>query len=119
MIRASRSGANEDGDPRTDTVVRCSNTQRNIFNEPHCKLSFDPQACVSVPLPDSSDNYRSSSINPGGTSSDPVTKFMPEYAGPNGGGVGKKTKEPCLLYIFHNTYIYNTPTLIIFILSPV
>ena len=51
MNRAARSGDNDDGDPNTDLVVRCSNVQRNIFNEANgCKLSFDEDACVSVPL---------------------------------------------------------------------
>ena len=31
-------------------VVLCSNVQRNFINEPFCKLSYDEDACVSVPL---------------------------------------------------------------------
>lgn len=50
MNRAARSGINDDGDANTDLVVRCSNVERNIFNEPHCKLSFDENACVALPV---------------------------------------------------------------------
>ena len=58
MKRAARSGPNDDGDPRTDLVVRCSNDRRNLFNEPHCKISYDPDACVSQPLPDPKVRHR-------------------------------------------------------------
>lgn len=52
MKRAARSGPNEDGDPLSDVVVRCSSAERNVFNEAGCKISYHPDACVSRPLPD-------------------------------------------------------------------
>jgi len=57
MIRAARSGDNDDGDSRTDLVVRCSNANRNIFNEPNCKISYQADVCVSAPFPDPDSNY--------------------------------------------------------------
>ena len=84
MQRAARSGDNDDGNPNTDLVTLCSNTQRNIFNEPHCKISYDPEACV------------------GGRGQDllgvarPVANNIAAYAGEDGGGVGKNL---ALLYL--------------------
>ena len=52
MKRAKRSGDTDDGDDRTDIVTRCSNVQRNIFNEAWCKISYHPDTCETVPLPD-------------------------------------------------------------------
>ena len=54
MIRARR-GANGpygDGSPNIDLVTRCSNVEKNIFNEAHCKISYDVNACETVPAPD-------------------------------------------------------------------
>ena len=51
MRRAARQSTDADG-LRTDKVVLCSNTQRNIFNEAHCKISYHEDACVSVALAD-------------------------------------------------------------------
>jgi len=87
MKRAARSGPNEDGDSTTDMVTRCSNTQRNVFNEGSCKISYHPDACVSVPLPDPNDDYSSLTVNPGVGIADSVSKYLPHYAGPDYGGV--------------------------------
>jgi hypothetical protein len=89
MKAAARSGDNEDGNPNTDLVVRCSNAQRNVFNEGRCRISYHPVACQSVPLPDPKDSYRSNIHDPG-VVVEPVWKYLPSYAGPdNGGVVGK------------------------------
>ena len=63
MKAAARSGNNDDGNPDTDLVVRCSNVQRNVFNEATCRISYHEDACVSVPLPDPED-YRIEMQNP-------------------------------------------------------
>ena len=47
--RASRAAEGDDD----HLVVRCSNVERNIFNEHHCKVSYEPNVCTSKPLPDS------------------------------------------------------------------
>ena len=91
MKAAARSGDNDDGNPDTDLVVRCSNVQRNIFNEATCKISYHEDACTSVPLPDPDDLYRSVMYNPGDRVED-LRKYLPEYAGPaNGGVIGEPT----------------------------
>lgn len=50
-------------------------------------LIHQPDACVSLPLPDPSDEYRVFSINPGMGEADPVYKYTPVFAGPDNGGV--------------------------------
>jgi hypothetical protein len=86
MKSASRSGPNDDGNPDTDLVVRCSNVQRNIFNEVTCRISYHKDACTSVPLPDPNDLYRSNMHNPGDRVEE-LWKYLPSYAGPDHGGV--------------------------------
>ncbi|KAL3805312.1 hypothetical protein HJC23_009019 [Cyclotella cryptica] len=86
MKAAARSGDNDDGNPDTDLVVRCSNVQRNIFNEKKCRISYHPNACSSVPLPDPNDFFKSSMRNPG-EGVDELWKYIPPYAGPDNGGV--------------------------------
>ena len=63
MKRAARSGDNDDGDSTTDLVTRCSNTDRNVFNEASCKISYHQDACVSSPLPDPNDSYRATMVS--------------------------------------------------------
>ena len=92
MKRAGRSGLNTNTDPKYDEstvalVTRCTNTQRNVFNEKYCKISYNENACVSDPLPDPADDYKQYTINPGMGDTDPLYKFEPSYAGPNNGGV--------------------------------
>lgn len=53
-------------------VVRCANVPRNIFNEGYCKVSYDSDACVSNPL------YYGD---------DPISHYLPRFAGPDNGGV--------------------------------
>jgi hypothetical protein len=77
MKRASRDGK---------LVARCVNAERNIFNEASCKISYDEDACVSVPLPDPNDAYRVNSVDPG-ANTEPLYKYTPAYAGPHNGGV--------------------------------
>lgn len=90
MKLAARSGGNDDGNPNTDLVVRCSNVQRNIFNEGECRISYHADACQSVPLPDPKDFYRSNMYDPA-AALEATWKYLPSYAGPdNGGVVGKK-----------------------------
>lgn len=86
MIAAARSGDNEDGNPDTDLVVRCSNVQRNVFNEANCRISYHKDACTSVPLPDPDDFYRSNMHDPGNRV-DELWKYLPTYSGPDSGGV--------------------------------
>jgi hypothetical protein len=86
MKAAARSGANDDN-PKTDLVVRCSNVQRNIFNEGQCRISYHQDACQSVPLPNPNDFYRVYMYDPGSTTVDAVSKYTPTYAGPDNGGV--------------------------------
>ena len=62
-------------------VVRCSNAQRNIFNEESCKLSYDADACVSVPI------GTATIRDPGGDNPSFVSDYLPSYAGPDNGGV--------------------------------
>jgi hypothetical protein len=84
MKAAARSGDN--------LVVRCSNVQRNVFNEAKCRISYHEDACQSVPLPDPKDSYRVWMYDPGGGGGTPekMWKYLPSYAGPdNGGVVGK------------------------------
>eukprot|EP00804_Cyclotella_cryptica_P019736 CCRYP_009662-RD/>CCRYP_009662-RD protein AED:0.10 eAED:0.10 QI:0/0.90/0.86/1/0.90/0.86/23/166/2685 len=76
---AARSGDNDDGNPDTDLVVRCSNVQRNVFNEDQCRISYHPDACQSVPL-------RGAVVDPANVV-EPVWKYLPSYAGPDNGGV--------------------------------
>ncbi len=54
MIRARRGAVAPygDGSPDVDLVTRCSNVEKNIFNENHCKISYDVNACETVPAPD-------------------------------------------------------------------
>lgn len=54
MIRARRGAVAPygDGSPDIDLVTRCSNVEKNIFNEGHCKISYDVNACETVPAPD-------------------------------------------------------------------
>lgn len=45
MKRAGRTGLNPDGDEKYDEstvalVTRCTNAQRNVFNERYCKISL-------------------------------------------------------------------------------
>ena len=86
MIAAARSGDNDDGNPDTDLVVRCSNVQRNVFNEATCRISYHEDACTSVPLPDPDDFFRSNMHNPGDRV-DELWKYLPTYSGPDSGGV--------------------------------
>jgi hypothetical protein len=86
MKAASRSGPNDDSNPDTDIVVRCSNVQRNIFNEATCRISYHEDACTSVPQPDPNDLYRSNMHDPGDRV-DELWKYLPSYAGPDHGGV--------------------------------
>ena len=86
MKAAARSGDNDDGNPSTDLVVRCSNVQRNIFNEGQCRISYHEDACQSTPLPDPNDNYYSRMYDPGSRLEE-VWKYLPSYAGPDNGGV--------------------------------
>eukprot|EP00804_Cyclotella_cryptica_P019763 CCRYP_009664-RA/>CCRYP_009664-RA protein AED:0.11 eAED:0.11 QI:135/1/0.94/1/1/1/17/0/2177 len=76
---AARSGDNDDGNPDTDLVVRCSNVQRNVFNEDQCRISYHPDACQSVPL-------QGAVVDPANVV-EPVWKYLPSYAGPDNGGV--------------------------------
>ena len=95
MKRAGRSGLNTNDETKNNynestvaLVTRCTNTQRNVFNEQYCKISYDENACVSDPLPDPNDDYRQFTIDPGdGQTVEPMYKFEPSYAGPNKGGV--------------------------------
>jgi hypothetical protein len=50
--RASRSNNDDD-----HLVVRCSNVERNIFNEHFCQVSYETNVCVSKPMPDPKKNY--------------------------------------------------------------
>ena len=52
MNRAARLRPTEDGGEELSLTVRCSNTDRNIFNEDKCKISYQPETCVSRPFPD-------------------------------------------------------------------
>jgi hypothetical protein len=85
MKAAARVGANDDN----NLVVRCSNVQRNIFNEKSCKISYHPDACSSVPLPDPDNFYRSVMKDPG-EKIDHMWKYLRPYAGPDHGGVVSK-----------------------------
>ena len=87
MKAAARSGDNDDGNPNTDLVVRCSNVPRNIFNEGQCRISYHEDACQSTPLPDPNDSYRIWMNDPGGTILETTYKYLPSYAGPDNGGV--------------------------------
>ena len=88
MKRAARRGLYDDmvdvdADPETDYIVtRCSNVQRNMVNEPHCKISYDADACVSVPLADPNQDYTVFTSDPGAGNPEPSYKFSPDYAGP-------------------------------------
>ena len=90
MKRAARRGLYDkpadpktDYDPETDYIVtRCSNVQRNMVNEPHCKISYDADACVSVPLADPNQDYTVFTSDPGAGNPEPLYKFSPDYAGP-------------------------------------
>ena len=86
MKAAARSGANEDGNQSTDLVVRCSNVQRNIFNEGQCRISYHEDACQPEPLPDPANNYRVYMFDPSGGLEE-TWKYLPSYAGPDNGGV--------------------------------
>ena len=79
MKAAARSGDNDDGNPDTDLVVRCSNVQRNVFNEATCQISYHEDACVSAPL------Y--GSMHDPTYQVDELSKYVPNYAGPDHGGV--------------------------------
>ena len=61
--RASRDG---DSIPTTGLVVRCSSAERTVFNEESCKISYEPDACITQPMaaPDGKNNWRSFSIDP-------------------------------------------------------
>ena len=52
MRRASRSGDNVDGQAIDLVVTRCINVQRNVFNDDFCKISYEEDACESVPKPE-------------------------------------------------------------------
>ena len=52
MNRAARLRPTKDGGEELSLTVRCSNTDRNIFNEDKCKISYEPETCVSKPFPD-------------------------------------------------------------------
>ena len=90
MKRAARRGLYDkpadpktDYDPETDYIVtRCSNVQRNMVNEPHCKISYDADACVSAPLADPNQDYTVFTSDPGAGNPEPLYKFSPDYAGP-------------------------------------
>ena len=86
---AARSGENEDGNPVTDLVVRCSNVQRNIFNEAQCRVSYHEDACQSEPLPDPDNYNRVVMYDPGNdlVNVERVSKYLPQHAGPDNGGV--------------------------------
>lgn len=83
MMTAARSRDSANINPDIDLVVRCSNVQRNIFNEQYCRISYHHNACVSVPLPV---DGRSVMFNPG-VSREEVDKYLPSFAGPGHGGV--------------------------------
>ena len=59
MNRAARLRPTEDGGEELSLTVRCSNTDRNIFNEDKCKISYQPETCVSRPFADPGANVRS------------------------------------------------------------
>lgn len=40
-----------DGTPNVDLVTRCSNVEPNIFNEASCQISYDENACETIPAP--------------------------------------------------------------------
>ena len=85
MKRAARRGLYDmvGADPNIDNIVtRCSNVQRNMVNEPHCKISYDADACVAVPLPDPATEYTVYTSDPGSGNPEPLYKFSPDYAGP-------------------------------------
>ena len=89
MKRAARRGLydkpadDKPADPETDYIVtRCSNVQRNMVNEPHCKISYDADACVSAPLADPNQDYTVFTSDPGAGNPEPLYKFSPDYAGP-------------------------------------
>ena len=101
MKAAARSGANDDGNPDTNLVVRCSNVQRNVFNEAECRISYHQDACQTVPLPNPDDSYRIYMYDPGTPGADAVWKYSPDYAGPdNGGVVGKLHLRYCHVSVF-------------------
>lgn len=89
MRRASRSVENADGQIKDLVVTRCINVQRNVFNEDYCKISYEEDACESVPKPEINEAGLMISFqkDPGGLEPEPLEKYMPKYAGPNGGGV--------------------------------
>ena len=110
MKAAARSGDNDDGNPDTDLVVRCSNVQRNIFNEKKCRISYHPSACSSVPLPDPNDFFKSNMQNPG-DDVDGLWKYTPPYAGPdNGGVIGKSTPEMIVSFFHGLSYVLMRST---------
>ena len=38
-----------DGEPNVDLVTRCSNVETSTFNEAHCQISYDENACETRP----------------------------------------------------------------------
>jgi hypothetical protein len=76
LKRAAR-GAGE-----IDLITRCSNVQRNVFNDGQCQISYHPDACQTVPLQgDMIDpTYFAKSI-------EKAYKYLPPWAGPDGAGV--------------------------------
>ena len=68
MRRASRSREIADGQIIDLVVTRCINVQRNVFNEDYCKISYEEDACESVPKPEINDAGSMTSFqkDPGG-----------------------------------------------------
>ena len=46
MKAAARNLTSENVEKGNHLVVRCSNTQRNVFNEKQCRISYDDNACT-------------------------------------------------------------------------
>jgi hypothetical protein len=91
MKRAAR------GVTEIDLNTRCSNVQRNVFNDGHCRVSYHPDACLTNPIQDPNDPYKVGMLDPTSFASmdtrrniknvERASKYLPAWAGPDGGGV--------------------------------